>query len=447
MMTFGRATSLKIGAAVFGLAMLLQGPAAFADEQETFRSLDLFSKVFEQVRENYVEEVSEEELIEAAIQGMLRSLDPHSSYLPAKDYDAMRTDTRGEFGGLGIEVTMENGFVKVVTPIDDTPAYRAGLQAGDYITHLDGESVQGLSLDEAVERMRGAVGEDIILGIAREGEEPFEVTITRDKIKIRSVRYRVEGGNVGYIRISRFNEQTQPGLDKAIRRLNEKAEDGIVGYVLDLRNNPGGLLDQAISVSDTFLERGLVVSTRGRDNANAQDFRARPGDSTDGVPLVVLINAGSASASEIVAGALQDHGRAIVIGTPSFGKGSVQTIFPMPQVNAGLKLTTQRYYTPSGRSIQAKGIVPDILVEQAKLEKVESRFRHEADLRNALTNDTSDEEGAVPAVEDDDVDETTNGDEQPAINSGSDLAQQDYQLSRAVDLVRAISLYRGMAVQ
>lgn len=447
MMKFGRATALKIGAAI-GLSLLVHSPAAFSDDQATFKSLDLFSKVFEQVRENYVEEVSEEELIEAAIQGMLRSLDPHSSYLAAKDYDAMRTDTRGEFGGLGIEVTMENGFVKVVTPIDDTPAYRAGLQAGDYITHLDGESVQGMSLDEAVERMRGAVGEDIILGIAREGTDPFEVTVTRDKIKIRSVRYRVEGGNVGYIRVSRFNEQTQSGLDRAIRRLNEEAEDGIVGYVLDLRNNPGGLLDQAISVSDTFLERGLVVSTRGREDANAQDFRARPGDSTDGLPLVVLINAGSASASEIVAGALQDHGRAIVVGTPSFGKGSVQTIIPLPQQNAGLKLTTQRYYTPSGRSIQAKGIVPDILVEQAKLEKLDSPFRHEADLRNALTNDQDGEPveeapAAEPATGDDAGEDSDNG-EEPIADSSGDLADRDYQLSRAVDLVRAISLYRGM---
>ena len=420
-----RAIALGFGA-VFGVGLASGLTVASADEQETFKSLDLFSRVFEQVRENYVEEVSEKELIEAAIGGMLRSLDPHSTYLGEDDFAAMRTQTKGEFGGLGIEVTMENGYVKVVSPIDETPAYRVGLKAGDYITHLDGESVQGLSLDEAVDRMRGLVGEDIKLTIVREGVEPFDVTITRDKIKIRSVRQRVENGNVGYIRISSFNEQTQPGLDKAIKRLTEESENGLSGYVLDLRNNPGGLLNQAISVSDTFLDQGLIVFTRGRDKQNAQEFRASRGDSINGLPLVVLINGGSASASEIVAGALQDHGRAIILGTDTFGKGSVQSVIPLTGT-AAIKLTTQRYYTPSGRSIQAKGIVPDIAVEQARLESVDRNFRSEADLRGALKNE-------------DDNGENENAEEDPTAND----TPADYQLIRAVDLIKAISLYRGM---
>nr|WP_245957036.1 S41 family peptidase [Aestuariispira insulae] len=411
---------------MFGVGVASGFTVANADDQETYKSLELFSKAFEKVREDYVEDVSEKELIEAAIQGMLSSLDPHSSYFSAKEYEDLRTDTKGEFGGLGIEVTMENGWVKVVSPIDETPAYRAGIKAGDYITHLDGESVQGLSLDQAVERMRGLVGEDIKLTIAREGVDPFDVTITRDKIKIRSVRYRVEDGNVGYIRISRFNEQTQPGLDQAIKRLNEETENGLAGYVLDLRNNPGGLLDQAISVSDTFLEQGLIVSTRGRDRQNAQDFRASKGDSAKGLPVVILINGGSASASEIVAGALQDHRRAILVGTDTFGKGSVQTILPLNRTDA-IKLTTQRYYTPNGRSIQAKGIQPDIVVEQARLEVLNNNFRSEADLRGALDSENAPAENTEEA-------EAETGETTPA----------DYQLSRAVDLIKAISLYSGM---
>ena len=341
------------------------------DKAEIYRLLELFGDVFERVRSDYVEEVTDETLIQAAIQGMLRSLDPHSSYLNKKTFKDMRVHTKGEFGGLGIEVTMEGGYVKVVSPIDDTPAHRAGLEPGDLISRIDNTEVQGLSLSEAVEKMRGRVGTDILLTILRKNVEPFDVTITRDKIRIRSVRTRTEG-KIGYIRITSFTEQTTSGLKDAFAKLDKKiGADKVRGYVIDLRNNPGGLLDQAVSVSDVFLERGEVVSTRGRTEGNAQRFHARPGDLADGLPIVVLINGGSASASEIVAGALQDHKRAIILGTKSFGKGSVQTIIPLGR-NGAMKLTTQRYFTPSGRSIQAKGIEPDILVEPSKVEPLAS---------------------------------------------------------------------------
>jgi carboxyl-terminal processing protease len=339
----------------------------------------------------------------------------------------MRTNTRGEFGGLGSEVTMdESGYVRVVSPIDETPASRAGVEAGDLITHLDDEPVQGLTLNEAVEKMRGPVGADITLTIVRNGEDPFDVTITRDQIKIQSVRSRVEG-DVGYVRITSFSGQTQAGLDRAIDKLKDELGDEIQGYVIDLRNNPGGLLDQAISVSDTFLDRGEIVSTRGRDPESIQRFQATDGDRADDLPIVVLINGGSASASEIVAGALQDHGRAIVLGTKSFGKGSVQTIMPLNRRGAAIKLTTQRYYTPSGRSIQAKGIEPDITVERAKLEVIETENqRSEADLRNALDTENAPEDGTA---------ETT------------DRAVDDYQLARALDLIQGIALYQRRSAQ
>jgi len=399
---------------------------------ETYRQLELFGDVFERVREEYVEEVSDEQLIEAAIEGMLSSLDPHSTYMNPKNYRDMQIQTRGEFGGLGIEVTMEGGYVKVVTPIDDTPAFRAGIKAGDLITHLDGEPVLGLTLNQAVEKMRGAIGSTIKLTVLREGQEPFDVSITRDRIEIKAVRSRLEG-DVGYIRISSFSENADTGLAAAIKDLQKQSGNKLVGYVLDLRNNPGGLLDQAVSVSDAFLERGEVVSTRGRHPENAQRFNATPGDLTGGLPLVVLINAGSASASEIVAGALQDQRRAILVGTRSFGKGSVQTIMPLGRDGA-MKLTTQRYYTPSGRSIQAKGIEPDIEVRQAKLEYVdgEEGQRHEANLRGALQNE------AVPPAD---------AKKPEGAADGTEKEPEDYQLTRALDLLRGIALYRTTQAQ
>ncbi len=418
----------RIAAVTVALLLLVPQSASTQEEKaDTYRQLKLFGDVFERVRADYVEEVSDEELIEAAIRGMLSSLDPHSSYLDPKSFQDMRVQTKGEFGGLGIEVTMESGLVKVVSPIDDTPAYRAGVQAGDLVSHLDGDPILGLTLSEAVEKMRGPVDTDIVLTIRRAGQEPFDVTITRDVITVRSVRSRLEG-KVGYIRLTAFNEQTTPGLKAAIEKLKEAAGESLQGYVLDLRNNPGGLLDQAISVSDAFLSQGEIVSTRGRHADDAQRFNAREGDLAEGLPIIVLINSGSASASEIVAGALQDHGRAIILGTRSFGKGSVQTIIPLSG-NGAMRLTTSRYYTPSGTSIQATGIEPDILVEQVRLEPIEQgSLRREADLRGALENDNGDE-GAL--------DESS----QPA-----DGEIQDYQLSRAVDLLQGLALFREQAV-
>jgi carboxyl-terminal processing protease len=401
----------------------LTAPAQNTDD--TYEQLKLFGDVFERVRASYVEEVTDEELMEAAINGMLSSLDPHSSYLNAESFQDMQVQTKGSFGGLGIEVTMENGFVKVVSPIDDTPAFKAGVQAGDFITHLDSEPVLGLTLSEAVDKMRGEVGADIVITIRREEQEPFDLTITRDVIRIQSVRSRVEG-NVGYLRITTFNQQTSPGLEKAIGEIKEELGTELIGYVVDLRNNPGGLLDQAIAVSDAFLEKGEVVSTRGRTPDDSSRYNAEAGDLAEGKPIVVLINGGSASASEIVAGALQDHGRAIVMGTQSFGKGSVQTIIPLPGHGA-MRLTTQRYYTPSGTSIQAKGITPDIEVKQARLEEIDAgQRRREADLRGALENGDS---SAAPE----------GGQEAEA--QGEEAAPVDYQLARALDLLRGLALY------
>ena len=430
-------------AALGAVLMLLVTPAATlwaeSDRSETYRQLKLFGDVFERVRADYVEEVSDEDLIESAIRGMLSSLDPHSSYLDEKSFGDMQVQTRGEFGGLGIEVTLdENGLVKVVSPIDDTPAFEAGIQAGDYITHLDGEAVLGLTLPQAVDRMRGPVNTDIVLTVRREGRDAFDVTITRDIITIQSVRGRVEG-NVGYVRITTFNEQTKPGLEQAIERFKKELGSQLIGYVIDLRNNPGGLLDQAIAVSDAFLDKGEIVSTRGRDTEEGQRFNSRPGDLAEGLPIVVLINSGSASASEIVAGALQDHRRAIVLGTASFGKGSVQTIIPMPGHGA-MRLTTSRYYTPSGRSIQAKGIEPDIEVNQARIEETESRRRsREADLRGALENPEGGR--ARPERSDDDAEEA------PAEDGTSEAERpQDYQLTRALDLLRGLRLFSERVV-
>tara|TARA_Y100001934_G_scaffold235849_1_gene286943 strand:- start:28699 stop:29928 length:1230 start_codon:yes stop_codon:yes gene_type:complete len=394
-----------------------------AASSETYRQLNLFGDVFERVRAEYVEAVTDEELIEAAIRGMLTSLDPHSSYLSPENFDEMQVQTRGEFGGLGIEVTMEDGFVKVVSPIDDTPADRAGIEAGDFVTHLDGEPVLGLTLGEAVEKMRGQVNTDIVLTIVREGEdEALEITVTRDIITIKSVRWRMEG-NAGYVRITSFNEQTEEGLVDAIEGMMAEAGDELEGVVVDLRNNPGGLLDQAIAVSDVFLDKGEIVSTRGRRDESTQRFNARPGDLAQGLPVIVLINSGSASASEIVAGALQDHQRAIIMGTQSFGKGSVQTIIPLPSHGA-MRLTTARYYTPSGVSIQATGIHPDIVVEEVVIEAEEEEdlLTSEADLRNSLEAEENEDEFSDRTKE----------------------ALEDYQLGRALDLLQGLALISSL---
>jgi carboxyl-terminal processing protease len=371
--------------------------AIAASNADTYKQLNLFGDVFDRVRADYVEPPDEEKLIEAAINGMLTSLDPHSSYMNAKRFEEMRVQTSGEFGGLGIEVTMENGFVKVVAPIDDTPAAHAGIMANDLIVKLDGQDVQGIPLNEAVDKMRGKVNTAITLTIKREGKDPFDVKVVRDVIKVKSVKSDLEGKDedVGYIRISSFTEQTQDGLEAAISDLRKKAGPKLKGYIVDLRNNPGGLLDQAISVSDTFLEKGEVVSTRGRNADETQRFNAQPGDLAEGKPVVVLINGGSASASEIVAGALQDHQRATIIGTRSFGKGSVQTIVPLGSQGA-LRLTTARYYTPSGRSIQAKGIDADTVIEQElppELQGKDTSTQGEASLKGHLTNEAGGDEG------------------------------------------------------
>ncbi|MCU0912467.1 MAG: S41 family peptidase [Rhodobacteraceae bacterium] len=403
-----------------------------------YEQLDLFGDIFERIRSQYVEEVDESKLIEAAINGMLTSLDPHSSYLSPDDAADMQVQTRGEFGGLGIEVTQEEGFVKVVSPIDDTPAAAAGIEAGDFITHVDGQSVLGLTLDQAVQMMRGPVGSEIIITVVREGvEEPFDVSIIRDTIKLTAVRTRVEGDTV-VLRVTTFNDQTYSNLESGLKQAVEDAggPDKVNGFVLDLRNNPGGLLTQAIRVSDAFLDAGEIVSTRGRNLSDGERFNATRGDLAEGKPMVVLINGGSASASEIVAGALQDHRRAIVIGEKSFGKGSVQTVMPL-RSNGAMRLTTARYYTPSGRSIQALGVSPDIVVaqprpepeaEEPENESLSARNRFEADLRGALGNDSlSDDERRQ--IED----------ERTQAEAAAELRKEDYQLAYAIDILKGLS--------
>lgn len=424
--------------AVIGVVAFLQMAqptvASAQGESDTYRQLNLFGDVFERIRADYVEEVSDEDLVESAINGMLSALDPHSGYLNAKNYREMQVNTSGEFGGLGIEVTMDRGFVRVISPIDDTPAFRAGILAGDIVTHIDGEAVQGLILREAVDLMRGPVNSDVRLTIVRQDvEQPFDVTITRAIIKIQSVRFRPEG-DAAYIRINHFNEQSIGGLERAMTELNEQLGESMSGVILDLRDNPGGLLDQAIRVSDAFLEQGEIVSTRGRRPGDSQRFNAKPGDVTDGRPVVVLINGGSASASEIVAGALQDHGRAVILGTDSFGKGSVQTIIPLAGFGA-IRLTTSLYYTPSGRSIQAVGIVPDIVVEQARLEPIgpQRPRRNEASLRNRLGNGNGEPDSSADEEEGIDVEEV-------------EARPFDFQLARAVDLLRGMKLFQRRVV-
>ena len=379
-------------------AILAGMSAKAAGTADTYRQLNLFGDVFERVRADYVEKPDDGKLVETAINGMLAGLDPHSSYMDAKSFRDMQVQTRGEFGGLGIEVTMEDGLVKVVAPIDETPAAKAGVMANDIITHLDDEAVQGLTLNQAVEKMRGPVNTKIKLKIMRKGaDKPVEISITRDVIRVRAVRSRPEGEDVAYIRVTQFNEQTTENVKKAMTDLAAQIPDTkLKGYIVDLRNNPGGLLDQAISVSDIFMEKGEIVSTRGRNAEETQRFNARPGDLTKGKPIIVLINGGSASASEIVAGALQDHKRATVLGTRSFGKGSVQTIIPLGAGNGALRLTTARYYTPSGKSIQAKGIVPDIEVLQDVPEELKARSdtKGESSLRGHLKAEGEEQTGS-----------------------------------------------------
>ncbi len=403
------------------------------NDSETYRQLNLFGEVFERVRANYVKEVSDGELVESAINGMLTSLDPHSSFLNEKNFRDMQVQTKGEFGGLGIEVTMDGGLVKVVSPIDDTPAFRAGIKSGDLIFQLNDEPVMGLTLAEAVDRMRGRVGTDIKLMIRREGKDPFDVTITRAIIRIQSVRSHLEK-DIGYVRITTFNEQAADGLKKAMKGFKDELGGKLKGVVLDLRNNPGGLLDQAVAVSDAFLERGEIVSTRGRHEDDDHRYNAHSGDLADGLPMVILINGGSASASEIVAGALQDHRRAVIMGTRSFGKGSVQTIIPMGSLGA-IRLTTALYYTPSGVSIQAKGIEPGIVVEQARLEVIDGGLRRrEEDLRGALENgNAKPTEGKIESPAD-----------APA-DGAEETSFEDYQLARALDLLHGIALYEDQA--
>lgn len=391
---------LAAGTTVFNLS---RSHSAIAANSDIYRQLDLFGDVLERVRADYVEKPDDSKLIEAAINGMLSSLDPHSAYLNPKNFRDMQVQTRGEFGGLGIEVTMENGVVKVVSPIEDTPAERAGIMANDLITHLDREPILGLTLQEAVEKMRGPVNSPITLTVVRKGkEEPFDITIKRDVIRINPVKWRVESDNIGYIRITTFNEQTYTSLKNAIQSLRKEiGDDKIAGYVIDLRNNPGGLLDQAVAVADAFLDKGAIVLTRGRNLEETQRSNARPGDLTDGKKIVVLINGGSASASEIVAGALQDHQRATLVGTRSFGKGSVQTIIPLGS-NGAIRLTTARYYTPSGRSIQARGIEPTVVVEEELPEELKDKSaalepRGESSLRGHLKSESGKEQSGSSA--------------------------------------------------
>ncbi len=404
------------------IAKFWPGGEAVAASSETYRQLNIFGDVFERVRSLYVKEPEEQKLIKNAINGMLSSLDPHSSYLDAKEQADMRVQTKGEFGGLGIEVTMDKELVKVITPIDDTPASKAGVIAGDLISKIDGENVRGLSLQQAVEKMRGLVNTPIVLTVLRKGaDKPIEITIVRAIIKVRSVRKRIEGGDVGYIRVTGFTEQTYVGLTKAINEVKKELGDKLKGYVLDLRLNPGGLLDQSVSVTDTFLDRGEIVSTRGRNPEEGRRYNARPGDEIGGKPLIVLINGGSASASEIVAGALQDHRRATILGTRSFGKGSVQTIISLGS-NGALRLTTALYYTPAGRSIQGKGITPDIIVSQPLPDKLKGKVEAagESKLRGHITGADEDDKGSgsfayIPPE-----------------------AKDDIQLNYALDLIRGV---------
>lgn len=400
------------------------------EDVDTYELLNLFGEVMERTKLSYVEEVSDKKLIESAINGMLSSLDPHSGYLDAESFNYMTEQTKGKFGGLGIEITMDNGLVKVVSPIDDTPAAKAGMKAGDYITNIDDETVVGMTLNEAVSKLRGKIGTKVKLSIRRVNAKPIEVTIVRKEIKIQSVKSEIKEDAVSYIRISSFTEDIDKAVTEAIEKAKKSLKNDFLGIVIDVRNNPGGLLDQAVAVSDLFLEKGEIVSTRSRNESDTVKFMATEGDIAKDLPIVVLINEGSASASEILAGALQDHHRAIILGEKSFGKGSVQTVIPLRDYGA-MRITTARYYTPSGRSIQAKGIEPDIEVKPAKVEELESYALNisEAELKNALKNDS--EEGKNTSKK----------------NKKSKEDLEDYQLTRALDLVKALALYSGNARQ
>jgi carboxyl-terminal processing protease len=401
---------------------------ADTNRQETYKQLNLFGDVFQRVQEQYVEEVTDKKLIESAISGMLQSLDPHSSYLSAESYKDMQVKTKGKFGGLGIEITMEDGVVKVVSPIDDTPAARAGMQSGDLIIGVDGESIKGLTINEAVSKLRGPVGSKVKVTVVRDKKDPYEIQIKRDVINIKSVKHNIIK-NIGYVRLTTFSDTTTSGLEKAINEIKKDVGNKFQGLILDLRNNPGGLLNQSISVADSFLNQGEIVSTQGRKDDDTSRVFAKKGDLINGKPLIVLINSGSASASEIVAGALKDHSRAIIIGTRSFGKGSVQSIIPLAG-NGAMRLTTARYYTPSGVSIQAKGIEPDIIIEAGitdfKKKKVENR--REENLRGALDKKNKSEKKEA--------------DEEVPLTPLEKLIQ-DNQISRAVDLIRGISLFKN----
>lgn len=393
------------------------------DNADTYELLNLFGEVLERTKLSYVEEVTDKKLIESAINGMLSSLDPHSGYLDAESFNYMSEQTKGKFGGLGIEVTMENGLVKVVSPIDDTPAAKAGIKAGDYITNIDDETVVGMTLNEAVSKLRGKIGTKVKLSIRRVNSKPIDLTITRKEIKIQSVKSEIKEDAICYVRISSFAEDIDKSITEAVEKAKKQLKNKFLGIVIDVRNNPGGLLDQAVAVSDLFLEQGEIVSTRSRNEADTVKFMANEGDIAKDLPIVVMINEGSASASEILAGALQDHHRAIILGEKSFGKGSVQTVIPLKDYGA-MRITTARYYTPSGRSIQAKGIEPDIEVKPAKVEELESYALNisEAELKNALKNDNEE-----------------NKTEEKKKKSKEDL--EDYQLTRALDLVKALALY------
>ena len=420
---------LALGGLLFvaGLAVPTLTTAQSDEQQETYRQLGLFGDVFQRIRESYVDEVGDKELVEAAITGMLTSLDPHSSYLDTKNYNSMQVQTKGRFGGLGIEITMEKGMIKVVSPIDGTPAAKAGLQPEDYIIAVDDESIIGLQLSEAVERLRGEVGSKVTVKVQRDQGEPFDVTLVRDIIKIKSVRSEIFDG-IGYVRLTTFSEQTSPGLQDAVGDFFLSEGNNLKGIVLDLRNNPGGLLNEAVAVSDAFLEKGEIVSTRGRNANEGSHVYARAGDIARGLPLVVLINTGSASASEIVAGALKDHKRAILLGTRTFGKGSVQSVIPVSNT-AAIRLTTARYYTPSGESIQGKGITPDIEVALARIEKLDGGNFREETLKGALDGAENQDAGAQSETEDDEP---------------FDQSKVDFQLARALDLIRGISVFESI---
>ncbi len=417
-------TSLLVLSTSFALAAAKKE----SKEPDTYEMLNLFGEVMERAKISYVDEVSDAKLIEAAINGMLTSLDPHSSYLDSESFSYMSEQTKGKFGGLGIEVTMDNGLVLVVSPIDDTPAAEAGIKSGDYITHIDGETVIGMNLNEAVSKMRGKIGTKVKLSIRRANAKPFDVTLKREEIKIESVKTEIKNDDILYIRISSFAEENDKEVSKAIEKAQKDLKGKLSGIIIDVRNNPGGLLDQAIAVSDLFLDKGEIVSTRSRNDEDTVKYTAEEGDVAKGLPIVVIINGGSASASEILAGALQDHHRAVVIGEKSFGKGSVQTVIPLGEYGA-MRITTARYYTPSGRSIQAKGIEPDIEVKPAKVELLEDYGFNitESELKGALKN------------EEEDKNKNKKKSSEEKANNAEEV--EDYQLSRALDLVKALSLY------